>query len=93
MEKVLWEKELWTQQEVADYFRIVPGTVLNWRKRGLLSYVQAPGSSRVFFYRDEVIRFRDENTTPKKGGDRKGKTQPLKEMPDISTTQRKQWRI
>jgi len=31
MEEKLWEKELWTQQEVAEYFRVVPGTVKNWR--------------------------------------------------------------
>ena len=44
MDKKLWEKELWTQQEVSDYFRVVPGTVKNWRDQGLLSYWQAPGS-------------------------------------------------
>ena len=43
--KNLWNKELWTQQEVARYFRVVSGTVKNWREQGLLRYWQAPGSS------------------------------------------------
>ena len=52
----LKEKELWTQQEVADYFRVVPSTVKNWRERGLIKYWQAPGSSRVLYFGDEIDR-------------------------------------
>ena len=54
MNEKLWEKELWTQQEVADYFRVVPGTVKNWRDQGLLSYWQAPGSTRVLYFSEEL---------------------------------------
>ena len=70
MDDKLWEKELWTQQEVAKYFRVVPGTVKNWRDQGLLAYWQAPGSTRVLYFSDEIKDFRDNHTTPKKGGDR-----------------------
>lgn len=68
IENELFEKEFWTQNEVADYFRVVPGTIKNWRDQGLLSYWQAPGSSKILYYRDEIKEFRDQNTTLKKGG-------------------------
>ena len=34
IENELWEKELWTQKAVANYFRVVQGTVKNWRDQG-----------------------------------------------------------
>jgi hypothetical protein len=68
IENELWEKELWTQKEVANYFRVVQGTVKNWRDQGFLSYWQAPGSSKILYYRYEIEEFRDQNSTLKKGG-------------------------
>ena len=43
------EKKYLTQQEVADLFRVRPGTVKNWRDAGYLDYLQVPGSSRVLY--------------------------------------------
>ena len=43
------DKKYLTQQEVADLFRVSPGTVKNWRDAGLLDYFQVPGSSRVLY--------------------------------------------
>ncbi|MBI9081849.1 MAG: hypothetical protein JEY79_19170 [Pseudodesulfovibrio sp.] len=91
MEKELWGKELWTQSEVAEYFRVVPATIKNWRDQGLLSYWQAPGSSRVLFYRDEVINFRDKHTIGKKGGE-KPKAEIKRVKPYVSPA-KKAWRI
>ncbi len=94
MDKKLWEKELWTQQEVADYFRVVPGTVKNWREQGYLSYWQAPGSTRVLYFSDEIKDFMDGNKHPRKGGDKTRDLAKIKgKKPDISSTQDKQWRI
>ncbi len=94
MDKKLWEKELWTQQEVSNYFRVVPGTVKNWREQGYLSYWQAPGSTRVLYFSDEIKDFRDRNTIPKKGGDKTSNLAKIKrKQPDISPTPNKQWRI
>ena len=64
----LWDKEFWTQNEVAGYFRVVPSTVKNWRDQGLLSFWPAPGSTKILYYRDEIKDFRNKNTTLKKGG-------------------------
>ena len=87
----LWKNELWTQSEVADYFRVVSGTVKNWREQGLLAYWQAPGSSKVLFYRDEIRDFRDKHTITKKGDD-KPKAEIKKVKPSVSSEE-KDWRI
>ena len=83
----LWEKELWTQKEVANYFRVVQGTVINWRNQGLLSYWQAPGSTKILYFRDEIKDFRNQNTTLKKGGgasENKIVVRKRKEKPSVS---------
>ena len=87
IENELWEKELWTQKEVANYFRVVQGTVKNWRDQGFLSYWQAPGSSKILYYRYEIDEFRDQNTTLKKGGgasENKIVVRKRKEKPSVS---------
>ena len=90
----LKEKELWTQQEVADYFRVVPSTVKNWRERGLIKYWQAPGSSRVLYFAEEIKDFTDKNTIHKEGGDHtKNQKIGKKEKPVVSTNPKKEWRI
>ena len=62
----LWEKELWTQSEVAAYFRVSDNTIKNWRNRGLLSFFKAPGSNRVVYYRQEIEEFQSKFTTWRK---------------------------
>ncbi|BBO92071.1 helix-turn-helix domain-containing protein [Desulfosarcina ovata] len=90
----LWDKELWTQNEVAGYFRVVPGTVKNWREQGLLSYWQAPGSSRVLYHRDDIKDFRDKNSFNKKGGDAGDPSKgTIKGRPVISAKTDEDWRI
>lgn len=90
--EILWEKELWTQQEVADYFRVVPSTVKNWRERGLLSFWQAPGSTKVLYYRDEIKDFREQNTINKKKGGDKLKAEIRRVKPCVLSP-KKEWRI
>lgn len=91
MGKEIFNEEFLTQQEVACYFKVVPATVKNWRDRGLLSYWQAPGSTRVLYYSSEIKEFRDKNKFQKKGGD-KPKAEFKKVKPCISSTN-KEWRI
>jgi hypothetical protein len=93
MDDKSWEKELWTQQEVAKYFRVVPGTVKNWRDQGLLSYWQAPGSTRVFYFSDEIKDFRDINTIPKKGGDRQTKLTDRRKPVVPTTSKKDKWEV
>ena len=93
MDEKLWEKELWTQQEVADYFRVVPGTLKNWREQGYLSYWQAPGSTRVFYFSDEIKDFRDRNTIPKKGGDKQTKLTDRRKPVVPTTSKKDKWEV
>jgi hypothetical protein len=81
------KQQFLTQKEVAEYFRVSQGTIINWRNKGLLSYWQAPGSSKILYYRDEIGEFRDQNTTLKKGGgacENKIVVRKRKEKPGVS---------
>jgi hypothetical protein len=55
------EKKFYTQQEVADLFRVSPGTIKNWRDAGLLDFFQVPGSTRVLYPIDAVNQFQSEH--------------------------------
>jgi hypothetical protein len=92
MNENIWEKELWTQNEVAEYFRVVPGTVINWRKQGLISFWKAPGPRKVLYHRDEIKDFCEKHTSAKKGGGEKPKPEISRGKPCVSST-RKDWRI
>jgi excisionase family DNA binding protein len=87
-------KALWTQTEVADYFRVVPGTIKNWRDRGLLPYIQPPGSTRVLIPEQAVKDFVEKYIIIKKGGDKNKYLAKIKrKKPDVSPTPDKKWRI
>jgi hypothetical protein len=90
----LWNKELWKQQEVADYFRVTSNTIKNWRERGLLSFFQAPGSSRIQYYRDEIRSFRNANSVLRVAFKAKPKNTLHKEKPVKSDIlHNEDWRI
>jgi excisionase family DNA binding protein len=87
-------KALWTQTEVAEYFRVVPGTIKNWRDRGLLPFIQPPGSTRVLIPEQAVKDFVEKYITIKKGGDKTSNLDKVKrKKPDVSPTTGKKWRI
>ena len=90
MRKEIFDEEFLTQQEVAGYFKVVPATIKNWRDRGLLSYWQAPGSTRVLYFSNEIKAFRDKNTILKKGGERP-KAKKIKEKSVMPSTCK--WRV
>jgi len=91
--ETLWEKEFWTQQEVADYFRVVPSTIKKWRDQGLLSYWQAPGSTRVMYFSQEVKDFRDKNAVRTGGGKKQQGLMLKREKPIVSNNPAREWRI
>jgi uncharacterized protein YjcR len=90
MKKDFWKNELWTQSEVAEYFRVSGNTIKNWRRRGLLSCFKAPGSSRVLYYCDEVEAFQETFTKWRKEG-KKGQKQVVRAKPRLSSDD--DWRI
>jgi len=87
--------EYFTQNEVADLFRVTPNTVKNWREAGLLEYFQVPGSTRVLYPVDGVNQFREENK-------KKATVVPFKKTAAVNKVEgqevssnriKKQWRI
>lgn len=90
----IWNNELWSQKEVAKYFRVTTNTVTNWRKKGLLSYWQAPGSARKLYFRDEILDFKNTNSNIKKVNVSKQQKILNKEKHVISSKiQNEEWRI
>ena len=93
MKKELWEKELWTQGEVAEYFRVVSSTVKNWREQGLLSCWRVPGSSKVLYYRDDIRDFLQKHTTAGTGKEKKKPQAGNQRVKPRVSPDRKEWRI
>ena len=88
------DKKYLTQQEVADLFRVRPGTVKNWRGAGYLDYFQVPGSSRVLYPADTINQFERQHTRRAKVIEFKRPNQIKKEEPGLSSNRiKKQWRI
>jgi len=88
------ETKYMTQQEVADLFRVRPGTIKNWRDAGLLEYLQPPGSTRVLYPRESVEEFERQHTK------KRAKVIPFRRpaeikriKPEVSTKPKKVWRI
>ena len=102
MTENLETKGYWTQAEVAEYFRVSPSTVKNWREKGYLPFFQLPGSTRVL-YPDEGIRELNKRFThtgkfthtekevvsPKQ----LKRSEIQRKKPEISATTEKEWRI
>ncbi len=94
MDKKIWEKEFWNQQETADLLNVSPGTIHNWREEGLLPYIQPPGKKTVLIPVNSVKEFIGRYTINKKGGDKTRNLAKIKrKKPDVSSTLDKQWRI
>jgi hypothetical protein len=80
-----------TQREVSRKFRVSQSTVINWRKRRLLDYFQAPGSTKVLYPVTAIEDFErrslhkvEEVIKPK---------EIARKSPEISTRPVREWRI
>ncbi len=93
MNNVVKEKKLWTQQEVADYFRVVPATVKNWRERNLLTFFQVPGSSRVLYPFDAVEVFEKQHTKSAREVVKPGKRSKIKRNKPVMPSNEADWRV
>ena len=83
-----------TQQEVADLFRVRPGTVKNWRDAGYLDYFQVPGSSRVLYPAETINQFERQHTKRAKVIEFRRPEQVKREEHGLSSDRiKKRWRI
>jgi len=89
------ETKYMTQQEVADLFRVRPGTIKNWRDAGHLDYFQPPGSTRVLYPRKSVEELEKNWTKREKARviNFKKPAEVKREMPGMSSRPQKEWRI
>lgn len=89
------ETKYMTQQEVADLFRVRPGTIKNWRDAGLLEYLQTPGPTRVLYPRKSVEELEKSCTKREKArvNNFKKPAEVKREMPGMSSKPKKEWRI
>lgn len=88
-------RKFYTQQEVAELFRVSAGTIKNWRDAGLLDYFQVPRSSRVLYPVEAINQFKSEHI-------RHSKVIPLRrpevftkvDRQDLSSNRiKKEWRL
>jgi transposase len=80
-----------TQEEVADRFRVSIGTIINWRKKGLLRYFRVSGSTRVLYPIDTVEELEQQSLHQEREVFKPNKI--IRERPEISPRQQKDWRI
>lgn len=87
-------KKFFTQKELAERWHVSEGTVINWRKRGILSFIRFPGSVRVLYPEHNILTieqsFETKNkleVTNKHIKANKGK------QPVVSIKPEKEWRI
>jgi excisionase family DNA binding protein len=89
-----YEKDYWTQQELADRYGVSESTIKNWRDEGHLPFLRFPGSTHILYPVDAIKAVETKHTTPTKEADSKKRTAVMKrKKPVVSTTPEKEWRI
>lgn len=86
-------KKYMTQQEVAEYFGVSVGTVINWRKAGQLDFFRAPKSTRVMYPTESVLEFERRCTRRTEPPRRHRVVDEMRKRPEVSSKPRKEWRI
>jgi len=87
------KKKYMTQQEVAEYFGVSVGTVINWRKAGLLDFFRAPKSTRVMYPTESVLEFERRCIHRVEPPRRHRVVDEMRKRPGMSSKPRKKWRI
>ena len=82
-----------TQAELAERWRCSEGTIINYRKKGLLPFFRLPECSKIL-YKVEDIEHIEQKNLIREGGDGKHQVKQLKqqkmEKPVVSA---KEWRL
>ena len=86
-------KKYMTQQEVAEYFGVSVGTVINWRKAGELDFFRPHGSTRVMYPVESVLEFEQRYLHRNKPPKGQKKVIEMRKKPGVSSKPRKEWRI
>jgi hypothetical protein len=84
------DRNFLTQAEVADRFRVSVATVITWRKKGILGYFQAPGSTKILYPVSAIEAFEQRFYHKTKAEE---VVQKKKESPEVPTRPKQVWRI
>jgi hypothetical protein len=84
------ERNFLTQAEVADRFRVSVATVITWRKKGIMGYFQAPGSTKILYPVSAIEAFEQRFYHKTKAEE---VVQKKKESPEVPTRPKQVWRI
>ena len=79
-----------TQAEVADRFRVSVATVIAWRKKGIIGFFQAPGSTKILYPLSAVEAFEQRSYHKSQAEE---VVQKKKESPEVPARPKKVWRI
>ena len=82
-----------TQEEVAKYFGVSVGTVINWRKSGKLDFFRPSGSTRVMYPRESVLEFEQRCIHRVEPPRRHRVVDKIRKRPGMSSNPKKEWRI
>lgn len=86
-----------TQKELAERWRVSQGTIINLRQQGKLPFFHIPGSKKILYPLESIIRIEQENSTKEvQSQEKKYSRQPAKittKKPVISARPEKEWRI
>lgn len=88
------DKKYYTQEEVSVLFRVSQSTIKNWRDKGLLEYLQPPGSSRVLYPRESIEEFEKQCRQRSKVIEFRRPVEISRTKPEVSSkSEKKDWRI
>ncbi|MFZ2807198.1 MAG: hypothetical protein WA081_18400 [Desulfosalsimonadaceae bacterium] len=91
MEETENAKKYLTQTELAERWQCSAGTIINYRRKGIMSYLQFPECKKVLYPIEDIIEI-EKNNTNRKGGE-KPKAELKKVKPCASSSKNKEWRV
>ena len=94
IENIEVAKKFFTQKELAKRWNVSEGTVINWRKKGLLSFLKFPGSVRVLYPEHYILTIEQSFETINKSEVINKQIKADKgKKPVVSNKPEKEWRI
>ncbi len=87
-------EHLWlTQKELATRWKVSQPTIINYRNKGELLFFRPPGSTRVLYSLDEILKLEQQNTTKEVQIRRQQLTEIKGKKPVVSTKPQKEWEV
>ncbi|WP_304511271.1 hypothetical protein [Desulfopila sp. IMCC35008] len=82
-----------TQKELASRWQVSQSTIINYRNKGELLFFRLPGSTRVLYPLDEILKLEGQHTTKEVQIRQQQLTEIKRKKPVVSTKPQKEWRV